>query len=398
MRRAVASLSPVSITTSIPSSCNEVTAAAAVGRAASAMPMTAAARPSTATATAVRPPFASSSRRAARPARSMPSRSKRRRLPTTTRWPSTVATAPCPGTFSKSDAGRPFDAVLVGVANDGLGEGMLGLALDRRDEAQQLAFVDPVDEQVGDLGFALGEGAGLVHDDRVDAGGGLDAGGVLEQHAALGAETGADHDRGGRGQAERVGAGDDDDRDGEQHRLRSGSPADSHPRRKRQAAAEEGDEHEPERGPVGEPLTGRLGVLRLLDELHDLRERRVGADLGRPHPKGPVLVDRRADHGVARLLVHRQALAGDHRLVDVAVALLDDRRRRAPWRRAERAAGRRRGLRRSAPRPVRRRGARPPSAARGRAACGWHRWRRPAPASRTSDPSSTNEVSTATAS
>src|SRR6266511_4857591 len=73
---------------------------AEVSRGASAMPMTAAALPSTAAMTAVRPPAANSSRRAASSPRSTPSRSASRRLPTTTRRPSTSATAPWPATFS----------------------------------------------------------------------------------------------------------------------------------------------------------------------------------------------------------------------------------------------------------------------------------------------------------
>ncbi len=55
MRWAVASLSPLSMTTSHPASCSAATAAAEVSRTASARPITATARPSTATSTAVRP-------------------------------------------------------------------------------------------------------------------------------------------------------------------------------------------------------------------------------------------------------------------------------------------------------------------------------------------------------
>ena len=39
--------------------------------------------------------------------------------------------------------------------------------------------------------------------------------------------------------------------------------------------------HQPLRGPVGQQLRRRLGVLRLLHQLDDLRQRGVGADLGR---------------------------------------------------------------------------------------------------------------------
>ena len=122
---------------------------------------------------------------------------------------------------------------------------------------------------------------------------------VLEEDAALGAEPGADHDRRRGRQAERVGAGDDDDGDGEQQRLLDVAADDEVPDDEGQAAADERDEHQPERGPVGEPLAGRLGVLGLLDELDDLRERGVGADRGRAGAQRAVLVDRRADELVA---------------------------------------------------------------------------------------------------
>ena len=90
------------------------------------------------------------------------------------------------------------------------------------------------------------------------------------------------------------------------------------------SAADEGDEDEPERRPVGQPLPGRLAVLRLLDQRHDLRQRGVLADLRGAHPQRAGGVHRRPDHRRAGLLAHRQALAGDHGLVDLGHAVLDD--------------------------------------------------------------------------
>ena len=74
------------------------------------------------------------------------------------------------------------------------------------------------------------------------------------------------------------------------------------PDEERAQAADERDEDEPEGGAVGEPLRRRLRVLRLLDELDDLRERGVRADGGRAGAERPLLVDRRADQRVARAL------------------------------------------------------------------------------------------------
>ena len=89
-------------------------------------------------------------------------------------------------------------------------------------------------------------------------------------------------------------------------------------------AADQRDQHQPERRPVGQPLPGCLGVLRLLHQRHDLRQRGVRADLGGAHPQRAGGVDDGADHRGAGRLVHRQALAGDHRLVDLGLAVLDD--------------------------------------------------------------------------
>ena len=200
---------------------------------------------------------------------------------------------------------------------------MLGLPLDRGGEGDQLPFLEARGDDVGDLGLAPGEGAGLVHDDGVDPGGGLQGGGVLEQHTALRAQASTHHDRGRGGQAERVGAGDDHDGDSEQQRLLD-RPSDGEPDQERAEATDQSDEYQPERRPVGQSLTGCLGVLRLLHEGDDLRQGGVGADLGGTHPQRSGGVDRGADDVRAGRLGHRQALPGDHRLVDLGLALLDD--------------------------------------------------------------------------
>ena len=64
----------------------------------------------------------------------------------------------------------------------------------------------------------------------------------------------------------------------------------------RERPADQGDQHQPERGTVGQPLAGCLGVLGLLHQRDDLGERGVGADLGGAHAQRPGGVDRGADH------------------------------------------------------------------------------------------------------
>jgi hypothetical protein len=199
---------------------------------------------------------------------------------------------------------QPLDAALLGRIDDRLGERMLALALDGRDQAQQLAVIEAVASDLDHLPLAARERAGLVEHDRVRAGGLLDRERVLEQDPAARAAAGADHDRRRRRQPERVRAGDDDECDCEQERVEHLAVDVAPPDEEGAEPADQGDEDEPEGGSVGQPLRRSLRVLRLLDQLDDLRKGGVGADRGRASAKRSVLVDRRADQLGARLLAH----------------------------------------------------------------------------------------------
>ena len=146
---------------------------------------------------------------------------------------------------------------------------------------------------------------------------------MFEQDAWLSTEAAADHDgRRGR-QPERVRARDHHHGDREQQRV-TDRASDDKPDDEGQSAADECDQYQPERGAICKLLSRGLRVLRFLDEFDDLRERGVGSDLGGSDSKGAVSVDRGTDHRGARLLVHRQALAGHHRFVDFALAFFND--------------------------------------------------------------------------
>src|SRR5439155_23906320 len=78
------------------------------------------------------------------------------------------------------------------------------------------------------------------------------------------------------------------------------------------------------RDSVGQLLHGRLGRLCVIDELDDLRQRGVGADLGDAHEQPTVGVERPADDFVADLAEDGKRLAGDHRFIDAGSAGGDD--------------------------------------------------------------------------
>ena len=142
---------------------------------------------------------------------------------------------------------------------------MLGFPLNGGDKSQQFVFGDPDRDDVGDLRPALGQGPGLVHHNRIDARRNFQGGSGLEQNSPLRTEARSDHDGGRRRQPQGIRAGDHDDRDGVEHRARQAGTGEQ-PRGQRGTAADEGDEHEPERRAVGEALARSLGVLGLLDE------------------------------------------------------------------------------------------------------------------------------------
>ena len=67
---------------------------------------------------------------------------------------------------------------------------------------------------------------------------------------------------------------------------------------------------------IREPLHRRLRRLRLLDELHDLREGCVAAEAGHLDLEATLLVDGRTEDVVTDPLVDGSGLTGQHRLVD----------------------------------------------------------------------------------
>ena len=83
------------------------------------------------------------------------------------------------------------------------------------------------------------------------------------------------------------------------------------------------DRHEDASHLVGQALQRGLGPLCLLDETDDLGQGRVGANPRRAEQKRAGLVERRADDLIVDRLVHRQALTGQHALVQRG-ATLDD--------------------------------------------------------------------------
>ena len=127
----------------------------------------------------------------------------------------------------------------VGLGGGGQGEDLFGIQAAGRLHA-------------GDGGLALGQGAGLVEEHRVDLAHGLQGEAVLDQDAAAGGALGGDgHDQRDR-QTQRMGAGDDEDSDGANDRV-VGEP-EERPDDGGDQRSSEGEPEQQGRSPVGDAL------------------------------------------------------------------------------------------------------------------------------------------------
>ncbi len=203
---------------------------------------------------------------------------------------------------------------------------MLGGRLDRSGQAEELFEPDARRGRgVGDLRPALGQGARLVEDDRVDLVEGLQALPALDEDAPLGPLARPDHDGRRRGQAHGAGTGDDEDgHEVEQGRDETGLGPEQGPGREGQDGDADDGRHEDPGDDVGQALDGGLGALGLLDQPDDAGQRGVLADAFGPEPEAAPLIEGGPDDGRAGRLVHGQALAADHGLVDRRPAFDDD--------------------------------------------------------------------------
>ena len=263
-------------------------------------------------------------------------------------WPSTTPSTPRPSRLRNDSTGGSAPPSLRAALGDRAGDRVLRGVLERADEAQQLGAVAVAgrDDDVAQLHAPGRDGAGLVEHDRVDAPRRLQHLGALDQDAELGAAARADEQRRRRRESERARAGDDQHGDGGRDREGRARAA-AEPEAERGDGEGDHDGHEDRRDAVGQSLHGRLARLRLGHEPADLGERGVGADLGRAHDETPADVDGRADDLVAGVLLDRDGLARQERLIDGRGALLDDAVGRDLLARAARRSGRRPEARRS---------------------------------------------------
>ena len=135
--------------------------------------------------------------------------------------------------------------------------------------------------------------------------------------------AGADHDCSGRGEPQRAGAGNHQHGDGMQRRA-GPVPADDAPGERGDQGDSDDHRYEHRTDPVDQALDRCLARLSRLDEADDARERALCRHGGGADAQHAFTVHRGTDHLAVSLLGHRQALAREHRFVDVRASGQDD--------------------------------------------------------------------------
>ena len=214
--------------------------------------------------------------------------------------------------------------MFLGAGHQRLRDRMFSVALDRRGHAKHLV----VGESIGGSGLhdavrTERERACLVEHDRVQQTGLFQAASIAHEQAVPCANRGRDGGHQRDGQTQRMGTGDHEHG---HYALDREAPRSTEewPDNGGNRGGDDGDDREVERRPVRQGLGARARRLGLLDEPHDTRERGLVAGSRHLDTQRALSVDGAGDHPVARRLVHRLGLAGDHRFVDGAGPFLHD--------------------------------------------------------------------------
>ena len=166
---------------------------------------------------------------------------------------------------------RRLPALGIDVFLDGYGQGMDRVHFSRRGQEDHFLMVDAFDRlNVVDLRDAHGDGPGFVEDDRVDIGQVFDVVAALDEDPLAGCH--ADGGRDGRCRRQFQAAREVDEQEIEDALPVLGRPVDD-------GCADEGDRNQEIGHLIGKVLDRCPAGLGFFDEVDDLGQGRIGADL-----------------------------------------------------------------------------------------------------------------------
>ena len=205
--------------------------------------------------------------------------------------------------------------LLIRMQHHGLCQRMLASGFQRRREGQQFIFGNaPGRQDIGDAGFAGGDGAGLIQRHNIGSAGFFQRNGGFEQYAVLRTHAAAHHDGYGRCKAQRAGTADDQYGNGAREGI-AGGLAHDHP-------DDEGDQcngddggHEYAGNPVRNLGDGGLGGGSIGNHPDNLGQGGILAHAGGLAADEAGLVDGGGGDGIARSLIHGDGFAGERGFV-----------------------------------------------------------------------------------
>ena len=212
------------------------------------------------------------------------------------------------------------DPSIPGTGHDSRCQRMLTVLLEARCKPKQfiLRYVWERSD-CHQVRFAFRERTRLIDDQDIDLRQRLQCFGIADQHACRRAAPCPDHDRHGCRESQGTGTGNDQHRDGVEQGI--GHPrfrAIECPDHEGESSDQDDDRHEIGGNDIGQSLNRSPRALSLTDHTDDLRQQRFSTNSLRAHHKTACPVDGRPHHFLARLLLHRNRLAGDHRFIDSA--------------------------------------------------------------------------------
>ena len=200
---------------------------------------------------------------------------------------------------------------------------MLALSFKAGKRLQKPGLVEALGGEDGaDFRLTLGEGSGLVHDQRVYLFHGLQGFRIADQDSFSGAAAGAHHDGHGCCQAKSTRAGNDEHGNCVHQSMRVARLRASHGPDKKGDHGCSQDRGDEVRGhPVSKTLNGGAAPLCFAHHFYDLGQQSGLAHTLGSHDQTTRSVDGSTHYLVSCRFFYRDGLAGDHRFIHRAAAL-----------------------------------------------------------------------------
>ena len=214
--------------------------------------------------------------------------------------------------------------VFAGVGRNGFSQGMFTAFFQSCRNGDEVFFCAFQGNDVRNFRPAFGDGAGLVHDDRIDGMGRFQGFARFDEDAVFSPFASADHDSNRCSQAQGARAGDDQDGDGRREGKFGIDAHDEVP----DEAGNDGDSDdgrdEVARDGIGHLGDGRLAGAGFVDEFDNLADGRIGADAAGCNVDETRLIYRSRCDFVADLFFNRNTFAGNSGFIDAGRAFRND--------------------------------------------------------------------------